>query len=229
MKFDIIDAPDFGLLKVAFETAGEKVVAESGAMVSKSTSLQMTTSMRGGIWAAAKRKLLGGESLFQNTYTSTAAGEELLLAPPMEGDIRHHRMGLGETFYLQSGNYLAHRGDSLSLDSKWGGVKSFFSGVGFFLLKVSGPGDLFFTSYGAIHAVNVGPQGYRVDTGHIVGFTEGLTYSISKFGGFKGLFFSGEGLVCDFKGQGKVYVQTRNVPALASFLEPFRRVQRKSN
>jgi uncharacterized protein (TIGR00266 family) len=229
MKHTVLDAPDFGLLRVVFESAGETLVAESGAMVSKSASLKMATSMRGGFFAAAKRKLLGGESLFQNTYVAQAPGEELLLAPAMEGDVRHRKMAMGETFYLQSGNYLAHVGQQLALDSTWGGVKSFFSGMGFFMLKVQGPGDLFFTSYGAIHEVDVGPAGYRVDTGHIVGFTEGLEYEITKFGGFKGLFFSGEGLVCNFRGQGKVYLQTRNVPALASFLEPYRRVQQKSN
>ena len=71
-------------------------------------------------------------------------------------------------------------------------------------------------------------QGYTVDTGHIVGFTSGLSYSVRAFNGFKGLFFSGEGLVADFSGQGTVYVQTRNASSLASFLHPYRRVERNN-
>jgi uncharacterized protein (TIGR00266 family) len=113
----------------------------------------------------------------------------------------------------------------MTLDTKWGGAKGFFAGVGLFLLKVTGPGDLFYACYGAMHEVEVGPAGYTCDTGHIVAFTEGLQYAIRKFGGFKGLFFSGEGLVCDFSGHGKLVLQTRNAGALASFLEPFRPTQ----
>ena len=84
MQFEIIDTPDFGLLRVQFEARDEQIVAESGAMVSMSAELQMTTSMRGGLFDAVKRKLLGGESLFQNTYTPTAPGQEILLAQTRE-------------------------------------------------------------------------------------------------------------------------------------------------
>jgi len=42
------------------------------------------------------------------------------------------------------------------------------------------------------------------------------------------LFFSGEGLVCRFQGQGRLWMQTRNPGALASFLHPFRPVQRSN-
>ena len=79
MKFERLDRPDFGYLRVRFDGGGEQITAESGAMVSMSSTLQMKTQARGGILAAAKRSVLGGESFFQNTFTSTAAGEELML------------------------------------------------------------------------------------------------------------------------------------------------------
>lgn len=226
MRHEILDAPDFGLLKLTLEP-GEKVVAESGAMVAMGASIAVDTTMRGGLLAAAKRKLLGGESIFQNTFTARGAQQELYLAPPVEGDVVMRELAAGEAFFLQSGNYLAHVGDGLVLDTKWGGVRSFFGGVGFFMLKVVGPGTLFYASYGAIHEVAVGAGGYTCDTGHIVGFSDGLEYRVRPFAGFKGLFFSGEGLVCDFEGRGSLLVQTRKAPSLASFLHPFRRVQQR--
>ncbi len=226
MRYQILDAPNFGLLEVEL-AEGEKIVAESGAMVAMGADIAIETTLRGGLLAAAKRKLLGGESLFQNTFLARAAGQKLFLAPPAEGDVRVIELRRGETFFLQSGNYLAHAGDELVLDTKWGGVRSFFGGVGFFMLKVQGPGTLFYGSYGAIHEVPIGAGGYTCDTGHIVGFTEGLEYKVRTFGGFKGLFFSGEGLVCDFEGTGTLFVQTRNAPALAAFLHRFRRVQQR--
>jgi uncharacterized protein (AIM24 family) len=57
-----------------------------------------------------------------------------------------------------------------------------------------------------------------------VGFTAGLQYEVQKIGGLKSLFFSGEGLVCRFSGQGRLWISTRNPSGLVSFIQPFRRV-----
>ena len=64
---------------------------------------------------------------------------------------------------------------------------------------------------------------YVVDTGNIVAFTEGLDYNVTMAGGYKSLFFSGEGFVCRFSGTGKVWIQTRSVQAFTSWAHPFRR------
>jgi uncharacterized protein (TIGR00266 family) len=93
-----------------------------------------------------------------------------------------------------------------------------------FLLAANGHGPLFFSAYGGIHAVDVGPAGYVCDTGHVVGFTAGLTYRVTKLGGIKSLFFSGEGLVCHFSGQGRLWLSTRNPSSLVSFVHAFRSV-----
>lgn len=229
MRYDIIDAPNFALLRIGFDAPGEKIVAESGAMVAMSPEIDVQTSMRGGLLAAAKRKVLGGESIFQNTFTAKQPGQDLYLAPPAEGDLRQRVLAPNEPFFLQSGAYVAHIGEGLVIDTKWGGVKGFFSGVGLFLLKITGPGTIFYASYGALHEVNVGAEGYTADTGHIVGFTHGLEYNVRSFGGMKGLFFSGEGLVADFRGQGTLLLQTRNPSSLATFLHPFRPVKARNS
>ena len=56
-------------------------------------------------------------------------------------------------------------------------------------------------------------------------FTEGLEYKVEKVGGYKSLFLSGEGLVCRFSGQGRVWIQTRQVAAFTSWVFPFRPVK----
>jgi uncharacterized protein (TIGR00266 family) len=228
MRYEITDAPDFGLLKITFNQPGEEVLAESGAMVAMSSGVEVSTSMRGGWLKAAKRKVLGGESLFQNSFKATVAGQALYLAPPSEGDLRAMNLGPGEEFFLQSGAYVAHLGGELRIDTKWAGVKAFFGGVGFFMLRLVGPGTIFYSAYGATHTVDVSDR-YVCDTGHIIGFGPGIDYSIRKFGGFKGLFFSGEGLVCEFRGAGTLLLQTRNPASLAGFLHPFRRVQSRGS
>ena len=123
--------------------------------------------------------------------------------------------------FLSSGAFLAAP-PSVQIDTKWQGARGFFSGAGLFLLSATGHGPLFFAAYGGIHAVDVGPAGYVCDTGHVVGFTSGLSYQVTKVGGLKSLFFSGEGLVCRFSGQGRLWVSTRNPSMLVSFIQPFR-------
>ncbi|MBM9499493.1 MULTISPECIES: TIGR00266 family protein [Leptospira] len=225
MKHEILLKPDFPIIQVELEN-GETIRAESGAMVAMSPTVKMATKAEGGIWASAKRALLSGESFFQNTFKSEGGTGTLFLTSQTQGDIEYRKMK-GEELILSRGAYVAGS-ESLVIDSKWGGFKGFFSGEGLFFLKVSGAGDLFFSSFGAIHTIEVNGQ-YTVDTGHIVGFEGTLNYTIQKVGGLKSLFLSGEGLVAVFSGTGKLYIQSRNQNAFAGWANQWRRVEKSSS
>lgn len=230
MKYDLLDKPDYAMACVIFEQEGESLVVESGSMVARDGGLKMKTNMKGGLLAAAKRKLLGGESLFMNTFIATAPGQRLYIAPAPEGDLEVMELGPGKpAVILQSGAFVASE-PGVALDTKWAGFRGFFSGEGLFFLKAAGEGRIFVNSYGGIHAIQLdGSQPYIVDTSHIVGFTEGVDFRIRKLGGLKSLFLSGEGLVCEFTGAGTLWIQTRNAGALAGFLDSFRRVVRSKD
>ena len=228
MQYEVRQRPNFSIARVTFDQAGEELVVESSAMVAKDSALQMKTSMRGGLMGAAKRKLLGGESLFQNTFTATQPGQTLWVAPPAEGDILAVDMDGSHEIMMSSGNYIAS-GPGIELDSKFAGLKGFFGQGGFFMLKATGQGPLFMGSYGGIHPVEVGPQGYIVDNFHIVGFTSGLSFNIRRVGGLASRIAGGEGSVCHFSGQGTVWISTRSSSALADFLHPFRPVQQSQS
>ncbi len=223
MRAEIRNRPDYASLHVEID-AGEQVITEPGAMIGMDPALKLETNMKGGLLGAAKRAL-GGESVFLNTYTATGPGQTLDLAPSIPGDLTEVTLA-GSSVIVQRGSYMAHHGD-VEITAKWGGARSFFGGEGLIMLRATGTGTLWIASYGAIHPVDVNGA-YTVDTGHIVAFEESLTFTVTKVGGFKSLFLSQEGLVCKFTGHGRLWVQTRNAPALASFLQPFRRVQ-KSN
>jgi len=78
------------------------------------------------------------------------------------------------------------------------------------------------TSYGAIKEIAVEPNNpVVVDNGHVVAFTSGLSYRLSKVGGLGSAFLGGEGAVLEFNGSGKVYIQSRNMESLATRLIPF--------
>jgi uncharacterized protein (TIGR00266 family) len=224
MPYEIKSSPDFAMIDFQLQP-GESVVAESGAMVSMSSNVTMKTEARGGILAAAKRKLLGGESIFQNTYTAQDGPGRVMLAPGAPGDVIAFDLETGRSLMIQSSAYVAATPD-VQLDTKWGGAKGFFSGVGMFLLKATGPGTVFVASYGAIYPKRC-DGAYIVDTDHIVAFQDTVQYKITKVGGIKSLFFGGEGLVAKFEGQGMIYAQTRSPSSLAAFLHPYRPV--KSN
>lgn len=223
MHSEIRNGPDYASLHLVLEE-GEQVITEAGAMMGMSPGLKMSTDMKGGLMGAAKRAM-GGESVFLNTYTATAAGQRLDIAPASPGDLHHLRLE-NSAVLVQSGSYCACT-PGVDVDSKWAGARGFFAGEGLVMLRCHGTGDLWISSYGAIHRVDV-EDTYVVDTTHIVAFEESLTYTVRSVGGMKSLLLSGEGRVCEFSGRGALYIQTRSVPALAAFLHPFRRVKAKS-
>ncbi len=224
MQHEIRNAPDFASLHLTL-TEGDQVVTESGAMMGMSPGIDMQTNMKGGLLAAAKRAM-GGESVFLNTYTATADGQRLDLAPAQPGDLQHVALA-GETVIVQSGSYCACT-PGVEIDSKWAGWSGLHAREGLVMLRCSGTGDLWLSSYGAIQVVDV-QQSYVVDTGHIVAFDESLTFATRSIGGLKSLFLSGEGRVVEFSGQGRVWFQTRSAPSLAEFLHPFRALQTQSD
>ena len=218
MQISVKYQPSYSLAIVSL-SAGESIQAESGAMVSMSSNIQVETGMKGGVLGAMARKVLGGESLFANTFTSAGAPGEITLAPSLPGDITPITMS-SETLFIQSGSFLA--GDpGLDLDLKWGGARSFFGSEGLFLLRATGSGPILLSSYGAIHQVQMtGASSYLVDTGHVVAFTQNLQFDVRKVGGWKSTLLSGEGLVCEFRGNGTLYLQTRSTQAFLSWLIP---------
>ena len=216
MEHEITARPSYALLTVSLEE-GESIRAESGAMVSHDAGVDVETNATGGFLKSVRRAF-GGESFFQNTFSARQPGE-VSFAPPLPGDVDRGDVA-DETRFVQSGSYLA--GDAtLDVDTDFGGARSFFGGEGLFLLRVSGSGPLFLSSYGAIEAVDLDERGsFVVDTGHIVAFEDTADFTVRKVGGLRSTLASGEGLVCEFSGSGTVWLQTRSQDAFLSWLIP---------
>ncbi len=218
MKHEILYKPSYSLAVLDMER-GEEIVAESGAMVSMSPGISIETSTRGGgLLGGLARKFLTNESFFLNTFHADEPGE-ITLAPPLPGDVFYTDMR-NQTLMVQSGSYMASS-KSLSVDTQWGGAKTFFSKEGLFLIRVQGSGDLFLSSYGAIHIKELGNgEKYIVDTGHMVAFDETVNYRVTRVGGLKSTLFSGEGLVVELTGPGRVLIQSRSADSFLSWLIP---------
>ena len=208
---------------------GEKIKVEPGAMVAQSEGLEMKTGMGsggglGGFMKSMMKSAFGGESFFVNTYTAGPSGGWISLAPSSPGDIETFNLDPGQSFYMQGGAFMA---STINVDTstKFQGAKSLFSREGAFFLRAEAadvPGRVFFTSYGAMKEIEVTPdKPIKIDNGHVVAFSEGLNYQISKVKGLGSFFFGGEGFTLDFHGSGSVWIQTRNIESLANQLIPF--------
>jgi uncharacterized protein (TIGR00266 family) len=216
MDFRIDGNPDYGELTVALEP-GEKLLAESGAMSRMAVHLELQSRVMGGVLPALGRKLLGGESFFLGEYQSSAGGW-VALSPRYPGTVLHRRLE-GEGFVLTAGSFLACS-PGVRLVTRFGGLRSFFSGRGVFLFECSGQGDLFYHSFGAVLERELNGE-LVVDTGHVVAWEPGLDYRITGMGGLKQTLLSGEGLVMRFSGRGRLTLQTRTLRELAGWIAPF--------
>ncbi len=218
LKYEFLSKPDYGFVKVQLNR-GQAIDVEASAMASMDTNVAMSTKMKGGVLGSLKRTL-AGESMFINTFTAQEGPGELCIAPGAPGDVEHYTLEEGKCLFLQSSTYLASS-PGVKIESKWGGWKGFFSGTGLFLVKATGSGDVFFNAYGGLIEIPV-EDNYLIDTGYIVAFEESLQYEVKFLGGLKTSLFGGEGLVCQFKGKGKVWIQTRKVAPFVWWVWPFR-------
>jgi uncharacterized protein (TIGR00266 family) len=217
MQYEILFSPSYSLAKINLGQS-ESIVAESGVMVSMTDGILIETKAEGGILKSLGRAVLGGESFFLNTFTAQQAGE-ITFAPTLPGDIIAMQLA-NQTVYVQSGSFLACT-PGIEINTKWGGAKTFFSSEGLFLLELKGTGTVWISSYGAIHEVILkAGELYKVDTGHMVSFDATIQYKVNKVGGWKSTFLSGEGLICELTGPGKITLQTRSEQSLISWILP---------
>ena len=216
MDVDIVGNPDYGQLRVRLRP-GERFIAEGGSMAWMDSDIQSNARLLGGLFSALIRRVTGGESLFVGEYT-TDRGGEAAFSPAQPGAVQ--RMALtGNSIMLTAGSFMACT-SGINLGTKFGGLRAMFSGEGLFLMECSGTGEVFFNAYGSIIEKRIDGS-FIVDTGHVVAWDPSLNYSIQGMGGLKSTLLSGEGLVMRFSGSGTIYLQTRTLPGLASWLTPF--------
>jgi len=217
MEVDVQFRPSYSLAVVKLMPS-ERIRADSGAMVSHSDSVAIETKAEGGFLKSLGRAVLGGESFFQNFWKAGPSGGEVTLAPDLPGDIVTIQMA-GQALLIQSGSYLASE-DGIDLSTKLSS-KAFLSGEGISMLEASGSGKVLVSSYGAIFEKDLNPgEKYIVDTTHLVAFEASMGVATQSVGGLKSTLLSGEGLVVELTGPGRIYMQTRSPKALIDWIIP---------
>ncbi|MDJ0761477.1 MAG: TIGR00266 family protein [Myxococcota bacterium] len=221
MQFEKAFGPAYSVAICRLET-GEQVMAESGAMVTQDAHVEMQTSASGGRGAGGLlkgigRKMLLGESFFRNVFTARTAPGEVTFAPGLPGDIAIYEL-TGHDLIIQQTSYLASA-TTVEIETKWGGFRSLFGEGRLFWIRAYGHGLVAINAFGGIEEIDLDGS-FIIDTGHIVAFESTLNYRIQRVGSWFSTFFSSEGLVCRFEGQGKLFIQTRNPSEFGGLIGP---------
>jgi uncharacterized protein (TIGR00266 family) len=217
-KYEILYDQAFPIVKYKLER-GEKLKAESDAMIAMSATIDITGGVEGGLLRGLARGLSGEKFFFQYLTAARGAGE-VLLGHAAPGGIIDVELDGSYAMKVQKGGFLAAT-EGIEVSTTMQNLKAgLFSGEGFFILKVGGKGVVFLNSYGAIHAINLADgEEVVIDNGHLVAWPDYMQCKIEKASnGWINSFMSGECLVCRFRGPGPVLIQTRNPPGLAGWL-----------
>lgn len=229
MQHIVKHQPSFPLLELTL-APNEVLIAEAGTMVARSANLGMEVKLNAGsrpgflakfkaVLVAVVRKFVGGDTFFVNHFSSPAGGW-VWLAPPLSGAIVHLPIPPGQRMILTAGAFIACHGD-IDLSMRWGGLRAILSREGMFFVEATGGasgGEVWLTSYGAVDEIQVDGS-YIVDNGHLVAFDASLDFQIkTPGGGLMGFVASGEGLVCEFTGRGRVLIQSRNTTSLVDWV-----------
>ncbi|GKU78164.1 TIGR00266 family protein [Paenibacillus sp. L3-i20] len=221
MKYEVLNKGAFAMLSIQL-AQGDRIKAESGAMVSMSPTLELKGTTNGGIMKGLGR-MLSGESFFFQEVNAARGNGELLLAPKTLGDVQAIELDGSHKLLVQKDGFLAAT-EGVEVSTKMQNLsRGIFSGEGFFVVEISGRGTIFLSSFGAIHEVNLAPgEEVVIDNGHLVAWPSTMQYSIEKSSkGWVSSIKSGEMLVCRFRGEGVILIQSRNPASFGSWLRRY--------
>ena len=222
MKYEILYPEAFPIVKVKLQR-GEKIKAESDAMIAMSATIDVEGKLEGGILSGLARKFLSGESMFFQELAANRGDGEVLLAHAQPGGILDLELDGSYGLKVQKNGFLAGS-EGIEVETRvqnlWQGL---VGGEGFFILGVRGKGTVFVSSYGVIHPINLAAgEEIVIDSGHLVAWPDYMDYTIEKASnGWISSFTSGEMAVCRFRGPGIVLIQTRNPQSFENWIKSF--------
>jgi uncharacterized protein (TIGR00266 family) len=212
---------DMQLVEILLDP-GETVIAEAGSMTYMESPISFETRMGDGsnpdegvfgkLFSAGKR-MLTGESLFTTHFTNSAAAGKARVgfSAPYPGSVMPLDLSqLGGRVICQKDAFLcAALGTKLGIAFNKRLGSGLFGGEGFILQKIEGDGLAFIQAGGTVVEKQLHGETLRIDTGCLVGFTDGIDYDIRMAGGLKSMLFGGEGVfLATLSGSGTVWIQS---------------------
>lgn len=183
-----------------------------------------TRNASSGFINAFARAFFSDESIFTNTFTGLVSGNSwITVAPPHLAQIASYKFkDTSDKIYLTKGSYLAST-SNVQLSTAFHGILD-LKGIGNTTIEATvspnseTEGQVYFHSNtGSIIPVDVTPEHpLMVDNDHIIAFTGKAgelqcTYKMLS-PSVTGFFASGEGYVCEFSGEGTVFIRSHTPP-----------------
>ncbi len=203
--------------------AGESMITESGSMSWMSPNMKMETVSGGGVKKMFGR-LMSGDSMFQNKFTSEGGDGIVAFASSFPGAIKALEIRPGRSMIVQKSAFLASEESvelSMHFQKKLG--KGIFGGEGFIMQKLSGNGTAFIEIDGCAMEYDLDAgQELLVSTGYLAAMEESCTMDVVTVKGAKNMLLGGEGIFNTVvRGPGKVILQTMPISKVAELLMPF--------
>ncbi|GAA4889589.1 TIGR00266 family protein [Saccharopolyspora cebuensis] len=211
--------PSYGVARLLL-APGEPVRVEAGAMLATSYGVVAEQRSSGGALKSLARSALGGESARATSYTAPQQGGWVDVAPNLPGDLNVIELD-GRTGWCVTKSCLLASASTVRAEPQWAGFRNLFGGEGGFLTHVTGQGPVVVCCYGALDVVTLQPGEYvTIDPGHVVAYADAVQSRLRQANqGAAQSIKSGEGLVFDFAGPGRVLTQTRNPRSLIGWLQ----------
>jgi uncharacterized protein (TIGR00266 family) len=226
MKYKTIGDSDNPIVNIHLDK-NEQVKIERGSMVYlQDVEIQGQTNSKskgiGGFLSATGRSLVSGESVFI-TYATGKRDESLIgIAPSIPGKITCLKIGGDKQYRLNTGAFLACDASVNYVMKSQNIGKAVFAGTGgLFVMETEGEGDMLINAFGDLMELEVTPDSpITIDNTHVVAWDATLDYKLRIASGTIG-FTTGEGIVNEFHGSGKILIQTRNIRDLAQSLNQY--------
>jgi len=207
---------------------GDEVIAESGELAWMRGPVRLATStgvgqQQSGFLGAAKRAI-GGGTLFMTSYTVEAGTGSVVFAAKAPGEIKPVQVGGGQEYVIHRHGFVCGEpGVELSVYMQKSIGVGIFGGAGFILQRVSGQGLAFVEMTGDVVEIDLtAGDELRVHPGHVALFDASINVELTTVPGIKNKIFGGDGIfLARLTGEGKVWLQSISMAALAAAIQPY--------
>ena len=220
MNFSVKGDSDNPIVEIQLQK-NEQVKIEPRAMVYlKNVNIQGQTNSKtkgvGGFFRAAARSVASGESVFITHATGEKDNSVIGIAPSIPGKIAKLTLDKNTQYRLNTGAFLACDSTvDYNIKRQTIGKAVFAKNGGLFVMETEGKGDVLINAFGDLMELEVTPdEPIIIDNEHVVAWDTSLSFNLKIASGTFG-FMTGEGIVNEFSGRGKVIIQSRNIHNLA--------------
>ncbi|MEB3161008.1 MAG: TIGR00266 family protein [Synechocystis sp.] len=197
------------------------VFVDANAVTAMDAEILFVNKLRGGLLEIL-RKALGLDALFLNQFSASQHPGYLHLSPPLPGDICHYFLTREKGIYLKSDHFLACQ-PTVKIDTNFRSMKHFYNDNQTFLLRLVGAGDLWFSVYGGLLEIPLNGS-FLYNPDYIVAFEDTLDYEMKKSeklstDKLRGDGWGGQGRLCQFSGEGRVWIQARQPNSFLNYAQ----------